>query len=105
MWILKELLKIYSTLRFIDPESKMFIYSEIQYCLINILNYLWRKTNVRPPKFLRPGLGGDRTIFKEFIQKNKETKFLILYIDEWSFNSSILPWYSWINKDEPVIKV
>ena len=101
----KRYTEFYSAMKFIDTESKQFIYSEIRYWLINILSYSWRKANVRPPRFLRPGLEEDRTIFKEFILKLKETNFLIVYIDEWSFNSSTLPLYSWMKKGEPAIKV
>ena len=69
------------------------------------MNYSWRKANVRPPRSLRQGLEEDRVIFKEFIKKLIELKFLIVYIDEWSFNSSSLPLYSWMKKGEPANKV
>ena len=69
------------------------------------MGYSWRKANTRPPRFLRQGLENDRTIFKEFIQKLKITKHLIVYIDEWTFNPSSLPLYSWMKKGEPAAKV
>ena len=46
------------------------------------MNYSWRKANVRPPRSLRQGLEEDIVIFKEFIKKLIELKFLIVYIDE-----------------------
>ena len=45
------------------------------------MNYSWRKANVRPPHSLRQGRDEDRVIFKEFIKKLIEPKFLIVYID------------------------
>ena len=49
------------------------------------MNYSWRKDNTRPPRSLRQGLVEDRIIFKEFVSKLKQTKFVIVYIDECSF--------------------
>ena len=39
------------------------------------------------------------------IQKLKETKFLVIYIDELSCNPSALPLYSWIKRWEPADKM
>ena len=74
--------------------------------MISIIGYLWRKANTRPSRFLRQGLENDRTIFKEFIQKLKISKHLIVYIDEWTYNPSSLPLHSLMKKkNEPAGKV
>ena len=101
----KRLFKIYSTLKSIEPESKKFTNSEIRYWLINVMGYSWRKANVIYPRSLRQGLEEDRNIFKEFIKKLKDLKFLLVFIDEWSFNPSSLPLYSWMIKGQPADKV
>ena len=68
------------------------------------MGYSLRKADTRPPRFLRQRLENDKIIFKEFIQKLKITKHLIVYIDEWTFNPSSLPLYSRMKKGEPVPK-
>ena len=70
---------------------KPYKYSEVRRWMINYMNYSWRKANVRPPRSLRAGLEEDRIAF---------IKFVIVYIDEWSFNSSTLPLYTWMKKGE-----
>ena len=92
-------------MKLIDDNSKPFTYQEIRYWLVNIMNYSWRKANVRPPRSLRPGLNEDRIIFKELISKLVQTGYLIVYIDEWSFNPSSIPLYSWMKKGEPAEKI
>ena len=92
-------------MKLIDDNSKPSTYQEIRYWLVNIMNYSWRKANVRPPRFLRPGLNEDRVIFKELISKLIQTGYLIVYIDEWSFNPSSIPLYSWMKKGEPAEKI
>ena len=72
---------------------------------MNVMGYSWRKANVRPPRSLRQGREEDRNILKEFIKKLKDLKFLLVYIDEWSFNPSSLPLYSWMKKGQPADKV
>ena len=63
-------------MQFIDYLSKPFTYYEVRYCLKYILNYSWRKANVRPPRSLRPDLEEDRIIFKEFLSKLIQAKFV-----------------------------
>ena len=92
-------------MKLIDDNSKPFTYQEIRYWLVNIMNYSWRKANVRPPRSLRPGLNEDRIIFKELISKLVQTGYLIVYIDEWSCNPSSIPLYSWMKKGEPAEKI
>ena len=36
-------------------------------CLFNVMNYSWRKANVRPTRFLRSGLSQDRILFKNLL--------------------------------------
>ena len=92
-------------MKLIDDNSKPFTYQEIRYCLVNIMNYSWRKANFRHPRSLRPGLNEDRNIFKELISKLVQAGYLIVYIDEWSFNPSTIPLYSWMKKGEPAEKI
>ena len=77
----------------------------MRYLLKDVMHYSWRKANMRPPRSLRPGLAEDRLVFKEFILKLIQSKFLIVYIDECSFNPSSLPLYTWMKKGEAAIKV
>ena len=77
----------------------------MRHWLKDVMHYSWRKANTRPPRSLRPGLAEDRLVFKEFISKLIQSKFLIVYIDECSFNPSSLPLYTWMKKGETAIKV
>ena len=65
------------------------------------MGYSWRKSNVRPPRSLRPGLEEDRIVFKDLILKLIKAKFMLVFIDEWSFNPSVIPLYSWMKRGEP----
>ena len=58
-----------------------------------------------PPRSFRPGLAEDRAVFKVFILKLIQSEFVIVYNDEWSFNPSSLPLYTWMKKGETDIKV
>ena len=89
---------VYSTLQSINSLSKPYAYYEVYNILTNVMNYSWRKGNSRPPKFLRQRLEEDRIVFKNFLEQLTQAKFVIVYIDEWSFNPSTLPWYSWMKK-------
>ena len=71
----------------------------------DVMNYSWRKANICPPRSLRPGLAEDKVVFKEFILKLIKSKFVIVHIDEWSYNLSSLPLYTWMKKGETAIKV
>ena len=44
-------------------------------------------------------------MFKKFIEKLNQSKFLIVFIDECSFNPITIPRYSWMKKEEPVEKL
>ena len=83
-----------------DEGWKPYKYSEVRKWMINYMNYSSRKANVRPPRSLRAGLEEDRITFIQFINNLKTAKFVIVYIDEWSFNSSTLPLYTWMKKGE-----
>ena len=89
---------VYSTFQSINSLSKPYAYYEVYNILTNVMNYSWRKGNSRPPKFLRQRLEEDRIVFKNFLEQQTQAKFVIVYIDEWSFNPSTLPWYSWMKK-------
>ena len=52
------------------------------------------KADEIPTRFLRPGLSQDRVMFKRFIEKRNQTKFLIVFVDECSFNPTTVPRYS-----------
>ena len=85
--------------------SKPFKYSEVRKWMIEYMNYAWRKANIRPPRSLRAGLDDDRLVFSKFVKMLINAKFIIVYIDECSFNSSSLPLYTWMKKGEPPVKV
>ena len=44
-------------------------------------------------------------MFKNFIVKLNQTRFLIAFIDEYSFNPTIIPRYSWMKWGEPTEKL
>ena len=73
--------------------------------MIEYMNYAFRKPNIRPPRSLRAGLDDDRLVFSKFVKMLINAKFIIIYIDECSFNSSSIPLYTWMRKDEPPVKV
>ena len=58
------------------------------------LNFSCRKTSQCPPRWFQEFLEEARNIFKQFILKLKEKEFIIVWIDESSFNSAELPLYS-----------
>ena len=88
-----------------DENSKPFTYYEERHWLKDVIHYSWRKENTRSQRSLRPGLAEDRLVFKKFISKLIQSKFLIVYIDECSFNPSSLPLYTRMKKGETAIKV
>ena len=89
----------------IEVNSNPFKHSEVRRWMKEYMNYAWRKANVRPPRSLRTGLEVDRLVFEQFVKMLIQAKFIIVYIDEWSFNSSSLPLYTWMKKGEPPVKV
>ena len=52
------------------------------------------------PRSMWARLEEDRIIFSQFIKNIKTTQFIIVYIDEWSYNSSTLPLYILMKKGE-----
>ena len=62
------------------------------------MNFRWRKASRRFPRWFQESLEEARNIFKQFILKPKEREFIIVWIDESSFNSATLPLYSWMLK-------
>ena len=83
-----------------DEGWKPYKYSEVSRWMINYMNYSWRKTNVRPPLSLRARLEEDRIAFIKFVNNLKTSKYVNVNINEWSFNSSTLPLYTWMKKGE-----
>ena len=73
-------------------------YYEVYTILKKELNFSWRKASQRPPRWFQESLENARNIFKQFVLKLKEREFIIVWIDESSFNSSALPLYSWMLK-------
>ena len=73
-------------------------YYEVYTILKKELNFSWRKASQRPPRWFQESLEEARDIFKLFILKLKEREFIIVWIDESSFNSAALPLYSWMLK-------
>ena len=45
-------------------------------------------------RFLRTGLNQGKAMIKRFVEKRNQTKFLIVIIDECSFNPTSVPRYS-----------
>ena len=74
---------------------------EISDILKHSLNYSWRRAGKRAPSSLRSGLDKSRIVFKEFIQKLIKADFIVVYIDECTFNAYNLPIYTWMPKGEP----
>ena len=60
-----------------------------------------RKTN----EIFWPRLSQVRILFKIFIEKLNQTKFLIVFIDECSFNPTTIRRYSWMKRGEPTDKL
>ena len=73
-------------------------YYEVYSNLKKELNFSWRKASQRPPRWFEESLEEAKNIFKQFILKLKEREFIIVWIDESSFNSAALPLYSWMLK-------
>ena len=75
-------------------------YYEVYSWLKNEMNFGWRKSSQRPPRWFQDWLEEARKVFKDFINKLHETEFVIVWIDESSFSSSALPLYSWMKEVE-----
>ena len=73
-------------------------YYEVYSILKKELNFSWRKASQRLPRWFQESLEEARNIFKQFILKLKEREFIIIWIDESSFNSAALLLYSWMLK-------
>ena len=63
-----------------------------------MLNFRWRKAFNLTPRWFREYLVEAIDIFKQFILKLKKREFIIIWIDESSFNSVALHLYSWMLK-------
>ena len=50
------------------------------------MKFEWRKASQRPSRCLKNSLEDAREVFKGFINKSKDTGFVIVWIDESSFN-------------------
>ena len=67
-------------MKFIDTDSNQFTYHEVRKWLTKVMGYSWRKSNVRPPRSLRPGLEENRIVFKRFnIKANKSKVYASFY--------------------------
>ena len=73
-------------------------YYEVYSVLKKELNFSWRKASQRPHRWFQESLEEARNIFKQFILQLKEREFIIVWIDESSFNSAVLTIYSWMLK-------
>ena len=83
---------------FADQPHLRVNYNEVYSWLYNQMNFGWRKASQRPPRCFQNPLKMQAKYFKEFILKLKEACFVIVCIDELSFNSASLPLYSWMSK-------
>ena len=73
-------------------------YYEVYSWLKNEMNFGWRKSSQRPPRWFQDWLEEARKVFKDFINKLHETGFVIVWIDKSSFSLSALPLYSWMKR-------
>ena len=73
-------------------------YYEVYSILKKELNFSWRKAPQRPPRWFQDSLEEARNIFRNFILKLKQLEFIIVWIDESSFNSAALLLYSRVEK-------
>ena len=83
---------------FNNQQHNKTTYYEVYSILKKELNFSWRKASQRLPRWSQESLEEARNIFKQFILKLKKREFIIVWIDESSFNSSALPLYSWMLK-------
>jgi len=88
-----------------DDTITKYKYNEVRACLKNIMGYSWRKSNERPPSFLNRNSKEEESLFKSMISKLEDLDYLIVYVDECSFNIKQLPLYSWMKKGEPPSKI
>ena len=69
-------------------------YYEVYSVLKKELNFSWRKASQHPPRWFQESFEEARNIFNQFKLKLKEREFIIIWINESSFNSEALPLYS-----------
>ena len=74
---------------FKEDISNQTNYYEVYSCLKNVMNFGWRKASQRPPRWFQSWLEEARKVFQNFINKNQEAGFVIVWIDESSFSSSV----------------
>jgi hypothetical protein len=70
------------------------------------MDYTWRKNRVRNSGNLNPSLDSKRVLFRNISDKLKLLGYILIYIDECSFNPTKLACYSWLkkNKFSPLIR-
>ena len=73
-------------------------YYKVYSWLKNEMNFGWRKSSQLTPRWFQDWLEEARKVFKDLINKLHETGFVIVWIDESSFSSSVLPLYSWMKR-------
>ena len=83
---------------FKEDISNQTKYYEVYSCLKNVINIGWRKASQYPLRWFQSWLEEARKVFQIFINKLRETRFVIVWIEESSFSSSALPLYSWMKR-------
>ena len=66
---------------FKDNQDNKTNYYEVYSWLKNEMNFGWRKSSQRPPRWFQDWLEEARKFFKDFINKLHETGFVIVWID------------------------
>ena len=98
-WVVVRQMVEYTNKTYFSERDQLKVnYREVYSCLKNQMNFGWRKAFQRLPRCFKNSLEDARKVFKEFINKWKEAGFVIVWIDESSFNSAALPLYSWMQK-------
>ena len=85
---------------FTDQTDLKVNYNEFYSWLKNQMNFGWRKASQRLPRCFQNSLEDARKKLKEFIFKLIEACFVIVWIDESSFNSTSLLLYLWMSKEK-----
>ena len=105
-WIIvNQIVDFINTVKLADQILPNTTYREVYLWLKIHMNYSWRKASQRAPRWFKNGLEESRIIFKEFLFKLKKAGFIVVFIDESTFNCSSLPRYTWMKKGMPADRV
>ena len=98
-WIIvNQIVDFINTVKLADQLLFNITYREVYLWLKTHMNYSWEKASQRAKRWFKNGLEESRIIFKEFLFKLKKAGFIVVFIDESTFNCSSLPRYNWMKK-------